>query len=103
MIQEKDITTSKTAELRMPNALAVHAITHKHVKHLQILITAKLLHNSRVKINQLLEEMDIPKTTGTRLIKKIVNLGWAGRDKKHLYPRSWRRLNLKKHGGLYLT
>jgi hypothetical protein len=37
------------------------------------------------------------------LVKSIVDFGWAGTDGEFLFPRSWRKLQLSKRGGLYIT
>lgn len=93
---------SKGGELRIPPALLLAALRGKILQSLIILLVAKLLHNGRVRVNDLLEELSLTRRTGSKHIQKIVDLGWAGTDGEFLFPRSWHRLGLTKRGGLYL-
>lgn len=92
-----------SGELRIPNRLLSSALAEKKTKQLRLFAVAKLLHNSRVGIKELLEETDTHPRTGKRLIHGIVSSGWAGTDGKYLFPRAWHRMKYTKHGGLYLT
>lgn len=91
------------AEIRIPVYLLSRALAHKRVKHLRLLATIKLIHNSRVGIDNIIEEMDLHPKTGKRLINQIVADGWAGTDGTYIFPRAWHRLKYSKRGGLYLT
>lgn len=89
-------------ELRIPNRMLGNALASKKVKQLRLFAAAKL-EGHRSEIKPLCKCLKIhPKTCG-RLIKKIVQDGWAGTDNTFLFPRSWRKLLLTKRGGLYLT
>lgn len=89
-------------EIRIPNKLLSSALAAKQTKALRLFATAKL-DGHRSEIKPLLDLLKIQPKTGQRLIKKIVDKGWAGSDGTFLFPRSWRRLTLSKRGGLYLT
>lgn len=90
-------------ELRIPVHLLSNALAKKQTKHIRLFATAKLLYNSKVNVDQLLEELDIHQKTGKRLIKTIVFEGWAGTDGTYLFPRAWHRMKYSKRGGLYVT
>ena len=90
-------------ELRIPVRLLSHALSKKRTKHIRLFAMAKLLHNSIVHIDELIEELDIHPKTGKRLINTIVGDGWAGTDGKFLFPRAWHRMKYSKRGGLYIT
>lgn len=89
-------------ELRIPNKLLSAALAAKETKALRLFATAKL-DGHRSEIKPLLKRMKIKPKTGQRLIKKIVDNGWAGSDGTFLFPRSWRKMDLSKRGGLFLT
>lgn len=89
-------------EIRIPNKLLSRALAAKETKALRLFATAKL-EGHRSEINPLLERLNIHRKTGGRLIKKIVDQGWAGTDGTFIFPRGWRKLKLSKRGGLYLT
>lgn len=89
-------------EIRIPNKLLSTALADKETKVLRLFATAKLAGH-RSQINTLLERLKIHPKTGSRLIKKIVDKGWAGTDGDFIFPRSWRKLKVSKRGGLYMT
>jgi hypothetical protein len=89
-------------EIRIPNRLLSEALAEKKAKALRLFATAKL-HGHRAEIETLFHELKLHPKTGKRLINKIVSEGWAGTDGKYLFPRSWRKLELNKRSGLYLT
>jgi hypothetical protein len=91
------------SELRIPVWLLRNALSKKRTKHLRLFLTAKLLHNSRVKVAELIEELDIVPKTGKRLVGNIIKEGWANTDGKYLFLRSWNRMKYSKRGGLYIT
>lgn len=78
------------------------ALADKTTRALRLFAAAKL-QGHRVEIKSLFAYLNIHPKTGQRLIKKIIGMGWAGSDGIYLFPRSWRKLNFKKRGGLYLT
>lgn len=100
LLQKK---SKHSAEVRIPNRLLSCALIQKNVKALRVHAAAKLYGNHRVEIGPLLEALKIHPKTGKRVIEKIVQNGWAHTDGRYLFPRSWRRLNLSKRGGLYMV
>lgn len=88
-------------ELRIPPKLLKAALAGKQMKALRLFATAKL-EGHRSEIKPLLARLKIHPKTGQRLIKSIVQAGWAGYDETYLFPRSWSRLKVNKRGGLYL-
>ena len=89
-------------EIRVPNKLLSTALADKTTRALRLFAAAKL-QGHRVEIKSLFAHLNIHPKTGQRLINKITDMGWAGSDGTFLFPRSWRKLNFKKRGGLYLT
>lgn len=89
-------------ESRLPNRLLKKALASKNVKLLRLLATAKL-EGHRSEIKHLCECLKIQPKTCSRMVKKIVENGWAGTDGTYLFPRSWGKMLLAKRGGLYLT
>lgn len=89
-------------EIRIPNKLLTAALSQKVTKALRLLAAAKL-DGHRSEIQPLLDRLGIHPKTGQRLIKKVVDNGWAGTDGVFLFPRSWSKLKTSKRGGLYLT
>ena len=90
-------------EVRIPNALLADALSEKKVKQLRLFACAKLAGQHRANIAHLAKALKIHPKTCKRLIKSILNDGWAGSDGEYLFPRSWRKLKLNKRGGLYMT
>jgi hypothetical protein len=89
-------------EIRIPNKLLSTALAQKQTKALRLLAAAKL-DGHRSEIAPLLGLLKIHPKTGSRLIKNLVDKGWAGTDGTYIFPRSWRKLKFSKRGGLYLT
>ena len=88
-------------ELRIPLRLIESALKEKNIKQLRLFASAKL-EGHRIEIKILLKSLKIHFKTGGRLIKKLINDGWAGTDKKYLFPRAWKKLKFYKRGGLYI-
>jgi hypothetical protein len=89
-------------EIRIPNKLLSIALADKNTKALRLFAAAKG-EGHRSEIRPLLDLLKIHPRTGKRLIKKLVDSGWAGTDGVFLFPRSWCKLKFSKRGGLYLT
>jgi len=89
-------------EIRLPNKLIRTALSKRKAKALRFLTMAKL-QGHRAELSTLFEALNIHPKTGQRLVQTVVNEGWAGSDGKYLFPRSWKRLELNKRSGLYLT
>lgn len=89
-------------ELRIPNRLLRNALASKKIKQLRLFAAAKL-EGHRSEIKPLCECLKIQPKTCQRLIKWIVDEGWAGTDGKFLFPRSWAILDLFRRRGLYIT
>jgi hypothetical protein len=89
-------------ELRIPSRLLSDALASKQMKQLRLFAAAKL-EGHRSEIKPLCARLKIQPKTCQRLIKKLVADQWAGTDGKFLFPRSWRKLEFSKRGGLYLT
>lgn len=92
------------AELRIPGRLLADALAGKFMKQLRLFATAKL-DGHRSEIKPLCECLKIHPKTCKRMIKKLVQDGWAGsdKDKTFLFPRAWSKLKTSKRGGLYIT
>lgn len=88
-------------ELRIPSALLAEALSGKRTKALRLFASAKL-EGHRSEIKPLCECLSIKPKTCSRLIKNIINDGWAGTDGVFLFPRSWQNLGVSKRRGLYL-
>jgi hypothetical protein len=88
-------------ELRIPTRLLSSALADKKTKQLRFFASAKL-EGHRAEIKPLSEGLKIHPKTCQRLVKSIVNEGWAGCDGKFLFPRAWRKLKFNKRGGLYI-
>lgn len=89
-------------ETRIPIRLLQIALARKQTRLLRLFAAAKL-EGRRAEINALFDRLKIHPRTGQRLIKKIVDEGWAGTDGTYIFPRSWRKLSLSKRKGLYIT
>lgn len=89
-------------ELRIPGRFLADALTGKIMKQLRLFATAKL-DGHRSEIKPLCECLRIHPRTCRRMIKKIVENGWAGSDGTFLFPRAWHKLHTSKRGGLYIT
>jgi len=89
-------------ELRIPNKLLAEALADKQIKLLRLFAAAKL-DGHRSEIKPLCGCLKIHPRTCHRLIKRIVEEGWAGTDGTFLFPRSWRKLKFAKRGGMYMT
>lgn len=90
------------SEIRIPARFLSNALANKNTKALRLLASAKL-YGHRCDIKRLRADLKIHEKTCRRLIKKIVEQGWAGTDGTLLFPRSWKKLKLSKRGGLYIT
>jgi len=60
------------------------------------------LQGHRAPIKATCACLRIKPTTCKRMIRRLVNSGWAGADKTFMFPRSWRKLHFSKIGGQYL-
>jgi hypothetical protein len=89
-------------ELRIPNSLLSTALQNKEIKLLRLFASAKL-QGHRSDLEPLYKDLKIHPRTGSRIIKKLVERGWAGCDGVSLFPRSWHKLKINKRGGLYLV
>lgn len=90
-------------EIKIPTRLLSCALKEKTVKALHLLAYAKIIGGHRIEREAIRKGLKLHDKTARRIIKQIVDKGWAGTDGEYLFPRSWRQLNERKRGGLYLT